>query len=150
VLDGVDGKQARVKQMMSRLGGILEHLCDSIYEYAWQFAIGFRLAGQGHGGVPYGMALFIVGVDMAEKVLLTLFERKRGMSLNVYSPFDRAFRIIVGRRNTYMWTLIPFVVFDALWVGYWVIAVYALMTLLERACRVGYLLIFRPVKKEDN
>lgn len=140
VLDGVDGKQARVKQMMSRLGGILEHVCDSIYEYVWQFAIAYRLMVEGHGAAPIWMACFIVGVDMAEKVLLNLFERKRGMSLNVYSPFDRAFRLVVGRRNNYMWALIPFIVFDALWAGYWMLVAYALLTLLERAWRVGYVL----------
>ena len=143
VLDGVDGKQARVKQMMSRLGGIIEHVCDSIYEYVWQYAIAYRLMMEGHGAAPIWMACFIVGVDMAEKVLLNLFERKQGMSLNVYSPFDRAFRMVVGRRNNYMWALIPFIVFDALWAGYWMLAGYALLTLLERAWRVGYVLYLK-------
>ncbi len=140
VLDGVDGKQARVKQMMSRLGGIIEHVCDSVYEYVWQFAMAYRLMMEGHGTAPLWMACFVVGVDMAEKVLLNLFERKQGMSLNVYSPFDRAFRMVVGRRNNYMWALIPFIVFDALWAGYWMLVGYALSTLLERAWRVGYVL----------
>ena len=144
VLDGVDGKQARVKQMMSRIGGIIEHVCDSIYEYVWQFAIAYRLSTEGHGTTPYLITLFILGVDMAEKVLLNLFERKRGVSLNDYSAFDRFFRVIVGRRNNYMWTLIPFVALDALWIGYWALGIYALITLLERMWRVGFILLFRP------
>ena len=143
ILDGVDGMQARVKQMMSRFGGIIEHVCDSIYEYVWQYAMAYRLMTEGHGAAPIWMACFIVGVDMAEKVLLNLFERKRGVSLNVYSPFDRAFRVVVGRRDNYMWALIPFVVFDALWAGYWMLVIYALLTLLERTWRVGYVLIFK-------
>lgn len=140
VLDGVDGMQARVKQMMSRIGGVIEHVCDSLYEYVWQYAIAYRLMTEGHGAVALWMACFIVGVDMAEKVLLNLFERKRAMSLNVYSPFDRAFRMVVGRRDTYMWALIPFVLFEALWAGYWMLVAYAFITLLERAWRVGYIL----------
>jgi phosphatidylglycerophosphate synthase len=147
VLDGVDGRLARVKQLTSRIGGIAEHVCDSIYEYVWQFAIAYRLVAEGHGTIPYMLAGFIVGVDMAEKILLHIFESRRGVPLDDFSPFDRGFRLIVGRRNTYMWTLLIFIAFDAVYVGYWVLALYALMTLLERLGRVGFDLLPHPQRR---
>ncbi len=144
VLDGVDGRLARVKQLTSKFGGIIEHTGDAIYEYTWQFAIAYGLAAAGHGTMPYVLACAIIGAGMAEKVCLHMFERREGMSLDDYSAFDRGFRLIVARRNTLMWTLLPFVVFNAVYMGYWVLAVYALITLLERMLRVGFHVLYRP------
>lgn len=137
VLDGVDGRLARVKQLASRLGGILEHFCDAIYEYVWQFAIAYRLVTEGHGTWPYMVAVFIIGVSMAEKVLLNMFEKRCGVPLDDFSPFDRSFRLVLARRNTYMWTLLVFIMFDALYIGYWVLAFHALISILERLWRVS-------------
>ncbi len=137
VLDGVDGRLARVKQLASRLGGILEHFCDAVYEYVWQFATAYRLASEGHGTWPYMVAVFIIGVSMMEKVLLNRFEKRSGVPLDDFSPFDRGFRLVLARRNTYMWTLLVFILFDALHVGYWVLAFHALISILERIWRVS-------------
>lgn len=144
VLDGVDGRLARVKQLASRLGGILEHFCDAIYEYAWQFAIAYRLVAEGHGTLPYALAVFIVGVSLTEKVLLNMFEKRWGVPLDDFSPFDRGFRLILARRNTYMWTLLIFIAFDALYIGYWVLAFHALISILERMWRVGFSFLKSP------
>lgn len=144
VLDGVDGRLARVKQLTSKFGGFIEHTGDGIYECTWQFAIAYRLAAEGHGITPYVLAGVIIGSAMAEKVCLHIFERRQRMSLDDYSPFDRGFRLIVARRNTLMWTFLPFVVFNALYIGYWVLAIYALITLLERMLRVGFHVLYRP------
>lgn len=144
VLDGVDGRLARVKQLTSKFGGFIEHTGDAIYEFTWQFAIAHRLVAEGHGVTPYIMACVIIGSAMAEKICLHIFERRQGMSLDDYSPFDHGFRLIVARRNTLMWTFLPFVVFDALYVGYWVLVIYALITLLERMLRVGFHALYRP------
>ncbi|ETX08266.1 MAG: hypothetical protein ETSY2_06405 [Candidatus Entotheonella gemina] len=144
VLDGVDGRLARVKQLTSKFGGFIEHTGDAIYEYTWHFAIAYGLASAGYGTVPYMLACAIIGADMAEKVCMHIFERRQGLSLDDYSAFDRGFRLIVARRNTLMWTLIPFVVFNALYVGYWVLAIYALITLFERVLRVGFHVLYRP------
>ncbi len=144
ILDGVDGRLARVKQLTSKFGGFIEHTGDAIYEYTWQFAIAYGLFAAGYGTVPYVLACVIIGAGMAEKVCLHIFERREGLSLDDYRAFDRGFRLIVARRNTLMWTLLPFVVFNALYVGYWVLAFYALMTLLERMLRVGFHVWYRP------
>ncbi len=144
VLDGVDGRLARVKQLTSKFGGIIEHTGDAIYEYTWQFAIAYGLVAAGHGTLPYVLACTIIGAGMAEKICLHIFERREGMSLDDYSAFDRGFRLIVARRNTLMWTLLPFVVFNDMYVGYWVLAIYALITLLERMLRVSFHVLSRP------
>ena len=147
ILDGVDGKQARVKQMTSRFGKI-EHVFDAIYEYAWLIAMAYRLMQAGYGVTPAILCGIVIGVNHLEKILLHLFERRRGVPLDDFTPFDRGFRAVVGRRNTYMWTLIPFVAADALYTGYWVIALYALVTLLVRLWRVRVNFLYHPERVE--
>ncbi len=137
ILDGIDGKLARVKQMTSRLGK-LEHVFDGIYEYAWIAAMAYRLATAGYSTTPYILCGVILAVHNIEKLLLYRFEKTRGAPLDDFSPFDRRFRLVVGRRNTYMWLLIPFVAANAFYAGYWTITLYAILTLAERMGRIGF------------
>ena len=105
ILDGLDGKQARLKVETTK-GGKLEHQLDSVFEVAWPTALAchFYISGQLPGAFFY-------------LALLLIAEALDGIGkLGVYAPaekrlvepdfFDRIVRLVGGRRNIYIWVLI--------------------------------------------
>lgn len=127
VLDGVDGKLARVKMHSTRLGE-LEHILDKVVEYSWYFGIAWYLAMVEGNALPWGLASMIVLFAWAETVQGEFFRRLTGRQLDDAGRFERLFRIVAARRNTQIWLLIPFAATGAWLLGLWCIAFYAAAT----------------------
>lgn len=109
ILDGVDGKLARLKLATSRLGE-LEHVADFFYESLWYLTIGAHLRTT-TGLTAFGYAAgAMVALDLCDSLLYAAVRARTGRMLDELSPFDRAFRRIGGRRNVYVWILVPGVV----------------------------------------
>ena len=104
IIDGLDGKQSRVK-IETTEHGKWEHHLDYLIENSWWLAIAFHLWRSGQfPNVFYFLALLIASH------LLTEFAKRRvkiarGRLLDDVAPFDRAFRLIAARRNVYVWIL---------------------------------------------
>lgn len=101
VLDGLDGKIARVKGMSTRLGS-LEHSFDTLWEQVWYVALAWA-AFAPHRYLPalaLGVALLLL--DTFNRHIYMQFRQTAGRSLSESSPFDRRFRWMDGRRNTYL------------------------------------------------
>jgi phosphatidylglycerophosphate synthase len=104
IVDGLDGKQSRVKIETTERGK-WEHHLDYLIENSWWLAIAFHLWRSGQfPNVFYFLALLIASH------LLTEFAKRRvkiarGRLLDDVAPFDRAFRLIAARRNVYVWVL---------------------------------------------
>ena len=142
VLDGLDGKQARVKVMTSKIGQI-EEVLDKIYENGWYLAIAYWLNGQGFGLAPYFLFGILFACNMADILIGLVFKARRGVQLDDYGPFERSFRVFSGRRNTYIWTLVPFALVSlvsgqslSFYWGFIVITVYAVLTVAVRRQRL--------------
>jgi hypothetical protein len=112
ILDGLDGKQARIKVETSGIGKI-EHRFDSFFEVAWPTALAYHFYVSGQ--LPH--AFFYLALLIVAEVLDGIGK------LGVYGPaekllvdpglFDRIVRLIGGRRNIYVWVLIACVVLGA-------------------------------------
>jgi phosphatidylglycerophosphate synthase len=104
IVDGLDGKQSRVKIETTERGE-WEHHLDYVIENSWWAVIAFRLwlSGQFPDAL-YFLVLLIVSH------LLDEFAKRRvkiatGRLMDDLLPFDRAFRLIAARRNVYVWIL---------------------------------------------
>jgi phosphatidylglycerophosphate synthase len=105
VLDGVDGKLARLKLATSRLGE-LEHVGDFVYENFWYVALALHLSAT-TGMVGFWRAgMAIVACDLVDSLFYGAVQARTGRFLDELSPFDRGFRTIAGRRNVYVWILV--------------------------------------------
>lgn len=102
VLDGVDGKLARVK-VETTPAGRLEHASDFVFEMSWWIAVAWYLVRTGQHANALGLALLFVAAELAIKALRLIAYRTTGRSLDDLSPLDRALRAITGRRNVYVW-----------------------------------------------
>jgi phosphatidylglycerophosphate synthase len=100
VLDGVDGKLARITCTTSRAGEY-EHILDFFYENSCYLALGLHLS---HGS-PHALkaALLMILFDLTDNVAYSLMDVRLGLSLDNASPFLARLRLIAGRRNIYNW-----------------------------------------------
>ncbi len=136
VLDGVDGKLARTRLQITPMGE-LEHAADKIVEYAWYLALGFglwRAGAPAHYLVLGPVAALAMFVDVW---IGTTAQKLLGRQLEDAGGFERAFRLIGGRRNTHMWMLLGFGLFGAWRAGLVAIAVSAQATALIRLWRLS-------------
>jgi phosphatidylglycerophosphate synthase len=104
IVDGLDGKQSRVKIETTERGK-WEHHLDYLIENSWWLAIAFHLWRSGQ----FSNAFYFLGLLIASHLLDESAKRwvkmVRGRLLDDIRPFDRAFRLIAARRNIYVWIL---------------------------------------------
>ena len=105
VLDGVDGKLARITRTTSKAGEY-EHILDFFYENAWWLALG-RFLGTHGSPIAWTAALTMVAFDLTDNVVYSIADVKWCRSVDNATPFLSRFRLIAGRRNIYTWMFLP-------------------------------------------
>jgi phosphatidylglycerophosphate synthase len=104
VIDGLDGKQSRVKIETTERGK-WEHHLDYLIENSWWAAIAFHLWQNSQlPNVFYLLALLVVS-HLLDEFAKRRVKMAKGRLLDDVAPFDRAFRLIAARRNVYVWIL---------------------------------------------
>ena len=104
IVDGLDGKQSRVKIETTERGK-WEHHLDYLIENSWWATIAFHLWRSGQfPNVFYFLAL-LVGSHLLDEFAKRRAKMAKGRLLDDVTPFDRAFRLIAARRNVYVWML---------------------------------------------
>lgn len=134
-LDGVDGKLARTTLNFSRFGD-LEHVLDKICEYGWFLCLGSWLSRAYDDAWPWGVAALLVLFALAESLQGEFFRRFTGRQLDDSGPFERRFRLVGGRRNTFFWTLLPFGVAGAWGAGFIFMSAYSALTFFVMQARM--------------
>ena len=104
VLDGLDGKQARVKVETTEAGK-LEHWLDTFYELAWLFALAYYFQTSGALPDAWKYLLLLLGAEAVDGVAKLSIIRRYGRLIDELSPLDRKIRFLGGRRNIYIWIL---------------------------------------------
>lgn len=99
IVDGLDGKLARIRGCSTKLG-LMEHVFDLLYEFSWLIALAFFLS-QSQGSIPLIVAICSITFIAFYRFCYDQFGRAMGVSLDIYGPFERAFRRVAGRRNIY-------------------------------------------------
>lgn len=104
VLDGVDGKLARVKIETTKRGN-WEHQLDYLIENSWWAALAFHLWRSGQSLNAFFLFALLIVSDLVDRFAKRQAKIATGRQLDDVSRFDRAFRLIAGRRNIYVWIL---------------------------------------------
>ena len=100
ILDGVDGKLARIKLATSPMGA-LEHVTDFFYENFWYLSIASHLA-VGSGLRLWHAGVLLVAADFVDNLVYLGVRMRTGRMLDELTSFDRRFRAVAGRRNVYV------------------------------------------------
>ena len=96
VLDGVDGKLARLK-VETTAAGQWEHITDYFLEMSWWVALTFQFHAQGMS-YAWWLLVLLVGSDLIDRLAKRPVKRKLGRHLDDVSNFDRFVRCISSRR----------------------------------------------------
>ena len=104
IVDGVDGKLARVKIETTERGK-WEHHFDYLIENSWWAAIAFYLWRSGQFPSTFYLLTLLVGSHLLDELVKRRARMATGRLLDDVAPFDRAFRLIAARRNVYVWVL---------------------------------------------
>ncbi|RLG59438.1 hypothetical protein DRN86_04230 [Candidatus Geothermarchaeota archaeon] len=137
VLDGVDGKLARIKGMESKIG-VLEHPFDMLFECSWYISLALYSFWTTSDVNPLIVCLFILLFIAFYRFIYDQFKKVTGVSLDDYSSFERYFRRIAGRRNLYN---VPILIFSLLGAPF-----YALITILCHAALTAAVYAWRAGK----
>jgi len=100
IVDGLDGKLARVKLKISKLGS-LEHSFDLLFEFSWFIALSWFLSRSTGSNTPLVLCIFIILFIAFYRHVYDQFRRAMGRSLDDSGDFERKFKRIAGRRNLY-------------------------------------------------
>lgn len=106
VLDGVDGKLARIKLQTSPFGDVLDHTLDVSFEFSWYAALGWGLSGGVVRSGPFGAALALIAVMISTRGVSGVYKLITGRQIHDHRAFDRAVRLVAGRRNIYVMLLL--------------------------------------------
>ena len=106
LLDGVDGKLARITLRQSAGGDRLDHALDIAFEFTWYLALGWSLSRAVPGVAPLLVGTAILATMVACRVVSGIYRLLSGWSIHDHRAFDRAFRLVAGRRNIYILVLL--------------------------------------------
>src|SRR5438094_2472956 len=124
IVDGLDGKQSRVKIETTELGK-WEHHLDDFIEYSWWTAIAFQLWRSCLFPNVFYFFTLLIGSHLLDHFARRRVKIVKGRLLDDVAPFDRAFRLIAARRNVYVWILACGFLLDAFPQSYAVICGWA-------------------------
>lgn len=137
VMDGLDGKLARVKGMATKLGH-LEHSFDLLYEQSWYIALAWAIHRLRGDPLPLVLGSAALLFDSFARHVSMQFSQVMGVSLADYAPFDRRFRSFDGRRNIYTIYILLGAVFG--------VPIYALAAIAGHAFVTGAVYVVRAAK----
>ncbi len=104
IVDGLDGKQSRVKIETTERGK-WEHHLDYVIENSWWAVIAFYLWRSGQLPNAFYFLALLIASHLLDEFVKRRVKLARGRLLDDVMPFDRAFRLIAARRNVYVWIL---------------------------------------------
>ena len=140
VLDGVDGKLARLKAQTTKLGK-KEHDLDYLIETSWWIALAYHFHATGEIRYAYVIFFALFAFQRLERMAVQVVQRRIGRNMDDFAPFDRLLRLVAGRRNIYTWLFTFFVVIGApatgfIWLCFWGIA--SAIIHIVRALQIGF------------
>lgn len=140
ILDGIDGKLARLKAQTTKLGK-KEHDLDYLIETSWWAALAYHFHATGQISYAYALFFAFFAFDRLERVAKQAVQRRIGRNLDDFAPFDRLVRFVAGRRNIYTWLFTFFLIIGNpatgfIWLCCWGMASAVIHIL--RALQIGF------------
>jgi phosphatidylglycerophosphate synthase len=149
VLDGLDGKLARLKLETSKAGK-LEHLFDALFENSWWVALAWHLSVSGKLPDAFSYLGLLIGAEVTNALVRASIVRYYGKSISELASFDRIFRLVGGRRNIYVWILALGLIFGTVAGAFKLIAWWEAVTAAVHLARAAWALWARRSQSEPR
>jgi phosphatidylglycerophosphate synthase len=136
VLDGVDGKLARITLRTTEGGDRLDHVLDVSFEFSWYLALGWSLSRVGPGIELFYVGIAVIATMLACRGASGAYRLLSGSSIHDHTAFDRSFRLVAGRRNIYLLVWLTGYLTGHLAFAFRAVLGYAVVTLVVYLVRV--------------
>ncbi len=147
ILDGVDGKLARIKLLSSPFGDRLDHSLDVSFEFSWYIALGWGLRQATGDANALWIGFAILLVMILARALCGVYRLISGHQIHDHTAFDRAVRLVAGRRNIYVLVWLAGALTGNLLLAFYVTLLWAIATVIVYAARIVFALI---VKRQQH
>ncbi len=127
VLDGVDGKLARLKLQMTKIGE-LEHPFDFLFESSWILALGWYFSNKLSSLTPLLLSSLIIGLSGFYRSIYERFGKIYGMSLDMVDQISKISRRFLARRNVFNLIIALTLIFNIPQHALWLIFILSLFT----------------------
>ena len=135
ILDGVDGKLARIKLLSSPFGDRLDHTLDVTFEFSWYIAIGWGLYQSTGDWSLFVDGFVLIGIMLVARALSGIYLLQTGRQIHDHTKFDRVVRLFAGRRNMFVFVLLFGYLTDNFLSSFYVIIFWAVFTVVIYALR---------------
>ncbi len=128
VLDGVDGKLARLTLRFSKSGDMLDHIGGTVYDAVWYLALGWYFSkGELHSTAAQFTYVLVVSY-LFHRTIPGLFRKLHGKEIYDYEKIDVMMRLIGSRMNNNIWLLLIGIGFGFARETYYVVCLWMLVT----------------------
>ncbi|MFQ5824651.1 MAG: CDP-alcohol phosphatidyltransferase family protein [bacterium] len=147
VLDGIDGKLARLTLHFSKAGDLLDHISNTVYDALWYLALGwyFSNGDLNSTAAQFTMILFIAYI--VERVVPGIFKKLHGYEIYDYQEIDKVARLIGSRMNNNVWVLMLGIIFGLAQETFYAISLWMLTTASWHTLRLFWVTWKTRIKK---
>lgn len=106
ILDGVDGKLARLTLRFSKAGDLLDHATDTLFDGAFYLALGWYFSGGDLNSTAANFTFILFISYCVEKIVPGVFKKIHKVEIYDYKAIDKFIRLVGSRINNNVWILI--------------------------------------------
>lgn len=106
VLDGIDGKLARLTLRYSKVGDRLDHIGGAIYDGIWYLALGWYFSAGDPQSTGALFTYLLVISYVFHRLIPGLFRNLHGQEIYDYRRIDVIARLVGARMNNNIWLLL--------------------------------------------
>lgn len=138
VLDGIDGKLARLTLRFSKTGDLLDHIGGTLYDGIWYLALGWYFTnGDLHSTAAIFTSILVVSY-LVERIVPGIFRKLHKAEIHDYENIDIFVRLIGSRMNNNIWAFMVGVISGLARETFYAICVWMLATALWHTFRLSY------------
>jgi len=147
VMDGIDGKLARLTLQYSKVGDLLDHIGGTLYDAIWYVAIGwyFIVTDPRPSAEMYATILFFA--YLVERAVPGIFRKLHGSEIYDYEDIDIFVRFVGSRMNNNIWLFMLGTLFGLAEETFYFISIWMLATATWHTLRLIYVTLKTKTNK---
>jgi phosphatidylglycerophosphate synthase len=138
VLDGIDGKLARLTLRFSKGGDLLDHVSNTLYDGIWYLALGWYFSNGNLNSTAARFTFVLFVAYIVERIVPGIFKKVHGQEIYDYKKIDKVARLLGSRMNNNVWVLLLGIIFSLALETFYAISLWMLATAIWHTLRLFY------------
>jgi hypothetical protein len=139
VLDGIDGKLARLVMLCSKTGDRLDHIGDVIFDALWYLALGWHFSSGDLSSTEAFFTKLLICSYIVERIVPGIFKKMHTYEIYDYGEVDKIARLIGSRINNNVWLMMIGILIGKAQEAFYIISLWMLTTASWHTFRLIYI-----------